>query len=319
MIDGGRREREKKTAEWLNEARRKGKLKGCLSVISFAKKSIDALADYVLHHITLETLQGDKQKESDSEAKFVEDIDRSIGDSSSVTGEETKRKDSKTEEEANNRKNGRNGLKQRIQVLINELGGVQPHVVAERLGISLPEVSETIRELKKEGLVKVARNLPYINSLKKANATYYLDAHRLTALHDTLMNIVWQRNIELGGTCRDYSFDYEGKSWHTDGVLENSGGKFLLEVVAGGYHEEVFGQLIAYLFQIRQDRYLKGVIVVAVDSVCLLKLREKAAGDGMFLGGKLFITALRSVHEKQQFESLLKHGAVNVYHRNLTH
>lgn len=42
--------------------------------------------------------------------------------------------------------------------------GVEPHVVAERLGVGVPRVGEAVRVLIKEGLVKAARNVPDLRS-----------------------------------------------------------------------------------------------------------------------------------------------------------
>jgi hypothetical protein len=69
------------------------------------------------------------------------------------------------------------------------------------------------------------------------------------------MNTVWQFNIELGGKCREYSFECNEKTWHTDGLLENVTGRFL-EVVAGEYDDRVLTQIEAYLWQLARDRSL---------------------------------------------------------------
>jgi hypothetical protein len=87
--------------------------------------------------------------------------------------------------------------------IVRKLRGVEPHIVAEMLSVPLWRISKVGGELKEAGLIKIVNSLPYLTSLSKANATYYIDAGRATALHDTLMNMVWARNSALGGRCRE--------------------------------------------------------------------------------------------------------------------
>nr|MDO8134510.1 hypothetical protein [Candidatus Njordarchaeum guaymaensis] len=129
--------------------------------------------------------------------------------------------------------------------VVRELGGVEPSSIVERLAISLSRVGEAGRKLVAEGLVRIGRNIPDLRSRSRANAAFYLDAGKATALHDVVMNEIWKRNIELGGKSRDYSFQRSEKTWHTDGLLDNAGGKFLLDVVAGRYDSGVLERVEA--------------------------------------------------------------------------
>nr|MDO8099321.1 hypothetical protein [Candidatus Njordarchaeota archaeon] len=301
----------RKVAEELNEARREGKLK-CLCVLPFARKSVDTLADYVLNHITLKTLLGEREREGEQEeeanrGKGEQDVEENRGrDSTNLERTGGKRTASSESVEIST-------IQERILSIVRELGGVEPRVVADRVGAALWKISKAANVLKREGLLKIAKNLPFISSLKKPNATYYLDAGKPTALHDTLMNMVWEQNIKLGGRSRDYSFKFNCKTWFTDGMLENTGGRFLLEVVSDvkGDSERVLKQIEAYGSQIKYNS-IRGVIVVVPRSSYAKKIREQvtAFSDGVF------VFALLSREDKLQFKSLLSHGSTTSYHRN---
>jgi len=284
----------RKVADALNKARREGKLKGCLCVIPFAKKSVDTLADYALHHIPLQTLLGEQQEEEEAQGEKEEVVVNGWGATSET-------------------------ILGKVLSLVRELGGVEPHVVAGRLKVPLWKVSRVARRLKDKGVIKVAMNIPDLRSVKRANAAFYLDCEKLTALHDTVMNMVWERNVELGGRSRDFSFEHKGRTWHTDGLLENIGDSYILEVVAGEYGERVIEQLQAYSTQIGHTR-IRGVIVVMLNQDCLEKIREEAKGNGMVIPetGLMVLTMLRSSDEKKQLENLLLGGKPMAYHRNPT-
>nr|MDO8098064.1 DUF87 domain-containing protein [Candidatus Njordarchaeota archaeon] len=319
----------RRAAEELNEARREGRLKGCLCVIPFTKKSVEMLADYVLNHIKLQTLLGEGENGEKEEAERKEagegireeDTGRESEGGSKQKSAEEKEKDTDKQEEGRQENEGSKvvdeQLREKVFLVVRKLVGVEPRIVAERLGVPLWRVSVVVRKLKEEGIIKVVRNLPYLASLKKANATYYLDSSKPTALHDTVMNIVWEWNIALGGKSRDFNFQCSGKTWCTDGLLVNTGGSFLLEVVAGNCTERVVEQLGAYSTQIGHMN-IKGAIIVALDSHCLDRIREEVIGRGVKLGEGWFLTTLRSKDEKLQFRNLLLGGKTMAYHQNPT-
>nr|MDO8100251.1 DUF87 domain-containing protein [Candidatus Njordarchaeota archaeon] len=309
-----------------------------LCAIPFSRHWVNLLADYALHHITLRTfLMGGVEEQEDGEQKGevkgngVTLVNDYIEEGEVVEGEqqETARKVEQAggEEEAlkqgdrreRERKEAVKGevVREKVLSIVRELSGVEPHIVAERLGVPLWRISKVAGELKEEGSIKILNSLPYLTSLSKANATYYLDAGRPTALHDTLMNMVWARNIALGGRCRDYSFEYGGKTWHTDGLLENVGACVLLEAVSGDCEERVIQQVQAYSAQVGYMG-IKGVIVVFLSRGCLEKVRSEVASRGISLGEAGLLTTLRSRDEKLQFENLLLRGKPAGYHRNTT-
>jgi hypothetical protein len=303
----------RKVAEELNEARRQGKLR-CLCVLPFAKKSVDTLADYVLNHITIGTLLGESEREGDQEEEANrEKIEQDVKENKSRDPKNWKRLDWKRPESGDGLKIST--IQERILSIVRELGGAEPRVVADMLRAPLWKISKAANLLKKKGLLRIAKNLPFISSLKKPNATYYLDAGRSTALHDTLMNMVWEQNIKLGGRSRDYSFHFNGKTSFTDGLLENTGGRFLLEVVtdAKGDCGRVTKQIEAYRSQIGYNG-IRGVIVVIMGRSCTEKLRERTRG---FDNG-ISVFALLSREDKLQFRTLLLYGNVTGYHRNPT-
>jgi predicted transcriptional regulator len=334
----------RKVAEELNKTRREGKVKGCLCAIPFAKKWVDLVADYALNYITLGTLLGGEQgiedvREEASEEEKDIGVDR-VQLAASTDGDKTLSR-TKREAESNGKakvKGKEKELEKKVLTLVRELGGVQPRVVAERLNVPLPYVSEAVSGLKREQLVKISRNLPYIDSLRKANAIYYLDASRPTALHDTLTNILWKRNIELGGRSKDYCFEYNGKTWYTDGLLENNGGKFMLEIVGSKIElDRVLGQVLAYMTQIGYNG-IRGVVVVVLDRRDAEKLRRKITdiilGSNVMEGREtkdmpstlvvdstkrrnvVLVSTLRGREEKLQLESLLLRGDATAYHKN---
>ncbi len=308
---------------WASDARELNKhreeLESCLCIIPFSRRWANLLADYVLHHITLKTLLGEEEEEGEIDAagKESEKRDRHVDETRRVEQEQkVEGDDSESEKRRKIERSGTN-LKEKVLGLVRDLGGVEPHVVAQRLGVFLPRVSEVVKGLKETGFIKVARNLPFIASLKKANAVYYLDAEKPTALHDTLMNEIWKRNMGLNGRCTDYSFECGDKTWHTDGLLENTGGCFILEVVAASeYDERVIEQLRAYSTQVGH-RGIRGVVVVVLNRRCLARVRKEVADRGIGLG-KGLLTNLQSKDEKLQLENLLLRGEPAVYHRNLT-
>jgi len=133
------------------------------------------------------------------------------------------------------------------------------------------------------------------------------------------MNMVWEKNVKLGGRSRDFSFEYNGKTWHTDGLLENTGGSYLLEVVAGEYDGRVVEQLEAYSTQVGHMG-IRGIIVVVLNQDCLERVRREAKGKGMAIPESVLmvLTVLRSSNEKRQVVSLLLEGKPAAYHLNPT-
>jgi hypothetical protein len=129
--------------------------------------------------------------------------------------------------------------------------------------------------------------------------------------------MVWERNVQLGGRSRDLSLEYNGKTWHTDGLLENTGGSYILEVVAGQYDGRIVGQLRAYTAQIGHTG-IKGIIVVVLKQDCLERIREEVRSVGMIVpaNGLMVLTTLRSFDEKKQLENLLLRGKPTAYHHN---
>nr|MDO8100092.1 hypothetical protein [Candidatus Njordarchaeota archaeon] len=310
-------------AKELDYGRRNGELEECLCVIPFCRRSVELLADYVLGHVTLGNLAGN-DREGEEELEKKEELD--VGNISEVRGipEEGKEKEKpnqknhvKGEEEAGEKKRKREMLKEKVLGIVKEFGGVEPHVVAERLGVRLSKVSQVAGLLEMDGFVRIARNIPDLKNLDRPNVTFYLDPERETALHDTVMNLVWEKNISLGGGCKDYSFEYGGKTWHTDGLLGNIGVSVVLEVVAGNYEERVVQQIKAYSSQVGYMG-IRGVVVVFLSRGCLEKVRSEVAGRGISLGDAGLLTALRSRDEKLQFENLLLRGKPAIYHRNAT-
>ncbi|WXG46152.1 MAG: hypothetical protein WED05_05735 [Candidatus Atabeyarchaeum deiterrae] len=293
-------------AKKLEEARRRGELgRDCLCVLAFNRRTMSLLADYVLHHIQLGILTGEGEDGADEGKTRLEKDDSSRLEASDEAGSGT------GDIENENKRLIRN----RVLAVVKESGGIEPHAVAEKLGVRLPRVSEVAKSLRDEGLIKVARNIPFISSLKKSNAVFYLDAARPTVLHDTLMNEIWRWNSELGGRCRDYGFEYGGKTWCTDGLLENRGGSFILEVVAGDYEERIVEQLQAYSGKVGYMG-IKGIVVVFLVIDCLVRVREEIAASEIALHNVELLTTLRSREEKLQFKSLLLHGRTMSYHRN---
>lgn len=249
------------------------------------------------------------------------------------------------EEDAKSRKRkeretSKGNLKEGVQALVRDLGGVEPRIIAERLGVPLPRISEAAAMLKEQGAIKVVKNLPYIDSLRKSNATYYLDALKPTALHDTLMNEVWKWNIDLGGRSRDYAFEHDGKTWNTDGLLDNTGGRFILEVMTGEQGEgssleHVLDKIGAYSTQIGYNG-IRGVVVVVLEQMYAERLRKEIASTSQRVNSEreivgdvhpkksaeygvasVFVSTLRRSEEKLQLESLLLHGNPTSYHKNL--
>jgi len=320
------------TAKLINQRRDEGLVGGTgsylLCAIPFAKRWVNLLADYVLHNIHLETLLSRGQGEGERKEE------EKVNDNDKEEREEREARENKKEEETRTvvkEKNETNvkewrtkeiegkadRLRERVLDLIKESGGIQPCVIAERLGLALPRVSEAVRRLVAKGLVKVTHTVPDLASPRRANSVYYLDASKPTALHDVVMNEIWMRNMELGGRSRDFSFEYCGRSWHTDGLLENTSGRFILEVVAGEYDDRILGQLEAYSTQLGH-RGITGVIVVVLRNECLERIRREVTSRRTIkLGGGLLIT-LRSRDEKLQFTSLLLGGQPVAYHQNPT-
>jgi hypothetical protein len=299
------------------------------------------LADYVLHHITLKTLQGEDEKEEEKDAAANDDEKREeVREASSQAERNNGIMEDAKSRKRRERETSKGNLKKGVQALVRDLGGVEPRIIAERLGVSLPRISEAAAMLKEQGAIKVVRNLPYLASLRKSNATYYLDALKPTALHDTLMKEIWKSNIDLGGRSRDYAFEHDGKTWNTDGLLDNSGGRFILEVMTGEQGEgssleHVLDKIGAYSTQIGYNG-IREVVVVVLEQMYAERLRKEMAfaakrvnsekemaGD---VHGKksaesgvasVFVSTLRRSEEKLELESLLLHGDATSYHKNL--